>query len=121
LEAGGYGNTEANALITRETSSLNRRRKEMAWKKVVRYWLGYNADIKQCYVYYSIEGNPAILPLTVTPQEMLALADMFRNEGPVSYGEETGRFMTDAEGIGEGEIVSAPPSTPGADRGGEPT
>jgi hypothetical protein len=33
----------------------------MAWKKVVRYWLGYNADIKQCYVYYSIEGNPAIL------------------------------------------------------------
>jgi hypothetical protein len=52
---------------------------------------------------------------------MLALADMFRNEGPVSYGEETGRFMTDAEGIGEGEIVSAPPSTPGADRGEEPT
>ena len=41
----------------------------MAWKKVVRYWLGYNADIKQCYVYYSIEGNPAILPLTVTPRK----------------------------------------------------
>jgi hypothetical protein len=82
---------------------------EMAWKNVESYMLGYNIADKQGYVYYSLEGETVVHQIFVTAQEMLALADMFRNEGPVSYNTDGHYFVTDLEKIAEGEVAGVSP------------
>ena len=47
--------------------------------------------------------GPEAYQLFVSAQEMMALADMFRNEGPVSWNSDGEYFVTDAEKVGEGE------------------
>jgi hypothetical protein len=76
----------------------------MAWKTVEWYSLGYHIVDKQWYFYYGLAGEPTANQLFVTSHEMLALADMFRNEGPVSCNTAGPYFVTDAERVGEGEV-----------------
>jgi hypothetical protein len=85
---------------------------EMAWKMVAWYSLGYHIVSKQCYVYYSLEGENVANQIFVTAPEMLALADMFRNEGPVSCNTDGPYFVTNQEQIGEGELTIVQPNPP---------
>jgi hypothetical protein len=77
----------------------------MAWLKVNWYSLGFNTADKQCYFYYGLEGDASAYQIFVSPAELSVLADMFRNEGPVSYNSDGHYFVTDQEKIGEGENV----------------
>jgi hypothetical protein len=79
----------------------------MAWVNVDWYSLGYNIVDKQCYFYYGLEGDGSAYQIFVTAPEMSALANMFRNEGPVTYNTDGHYFVTGQENVGEGEVVSA--------------
>ena len=78
----------------------------MPAKRVKWYALGYNVPDKQFYLYYGLEGDTSATQLFVSPPELSALADMFRNEGPVTYNFEGRYFVTDQEKIDEGEMRS---------------
>jgi hypothetical protein len=75
----------------------------MAWKGVVNYWLGYNVPQKQFYFYYKLADEIVTHQIFPTPQEFLALADMFRNEGPITFNTDGQYFVSAAEEIGEQE------------------
>lgn len=75
----------------------------MAWVTVTNYWLGYSIPKKQFYFYYQVVGDPTIHQLFPTPEEFVGLADMFRNEGPISFNTDSQYFTTAAEPVGEGE------------------
>jgi hypothetical protein len=75
----------------------------MAWKRVDRYNLGYNIVDKQFYFYYRFEGETVVNQIFPAPEEFLALADMFRNEGPVNYNTDGNYFVTGPERVGEEE------------------
>ena len=80
----------------------------MAWLNVVSYNLGFSIADKQFLFYFALEGAPAISQIDVTPEQFVALADMFRNEGPVSFNSDGNYFVTASENVGEGEPVHAP-------------
>ncbi|MGH9939590.1 MAG: hypothetical protein ACREAM_25395 [Blastocatellia bacterium] len=75
----------------------------MAWKKVEKYWLGYNIPEQQFLFSYKLEGKATVNQLFPTPEEFLALADMFRNEGPISFNTTSKYFTTAPEEVGEEE------------------
>lgn len=77
----------------------------MAWSRVTDYHLGYNIVDKQFYFYYQLENEPSISQIFVSAVEVRALADMFRNEGPVNFNSDGNYFVTAAEAVGEGETV----------------
>lgn len=77
----------------------------MAWKKVEKYWLGYGQTNKQFFFYYKLEGDPTVIQIFPTAAEFTALADMFRNEGPISYSTTGQYFVTAPEDVGEGEFL----------------
>jgi len=79
----------------------------MAWINVEWYSLGFNIVDKQGYFYYGLEGDSAAYQIFVTAPEMSALADMFRNEGRVTYNSDGHYFVTGQENVGEGEAVPA--------------
>jgi hypothetical protein len=79
----------------------------MAWFKVNWYSLGFNIVDKQCYFYYGLEGDDNAYQIFLTAPEMSALADMFRNEGPVTYNSDGHYFVTSQEKIGQGEVIPA--------------
>ena len=75
----------------------------MAWQTVEKYYLGYNIPQKQFYFYYKLQGVASVTQIFPSPAEFVALADMFRNEGPISYNTNGKYFTTQAEPVGEGE------------------
>ena len=75
----------------------------MAWKKVDKYWLGYNYTKKKFYFYYRLTDENTVYQFSPTPEQFLGLADMFRNEGPISFNTDGKYFVTASEEIGEGE------------------
>ena len=75
----------------------------MAWQRVENYWLGYSVPNKQFYFYYRLQGDGTVYQLFPTPDYFHALADMFRNEGPINYNTTGKYFVTAAEEIGEQE------------------
>ena len=82
----------------------------MAWKRVESYWLGYSLATKQFSFYYKLAGESSVQQIFPTSEEYLALADMFRNEGPINFNTDGQYFISAAEEIGEqeghGEVVS---------------
>ncbi len=75
----------------------------MAWKHVANYYLGYSLSKKQFYFYYSLEGENVVHQFFPTAEEFIALGDMFRNEGPISYNTDGQYFITGPEQVGEEE------------------
>lgn len=75
----------------------------MAWKRVESYWLGYGLPTKQFYFYYQLAGDSSVHQMFPTPEEFFALADMFRNEGPISFNTDGQYFSSAPEEVGEGE------------------
>jgi len=74
----------------------------VARKTVERYNLGYNIQLKQFYLYYELEGENTAHQILPSPGEFLALSDMFRNEGPISF-DRKGNILS----------PSRPPREPG--------
>lgn len=75
----------------------------MAWKRVSNYRLGYSLKDKRFLFYYDLQGDTSTYQFFPTPEEFVALADMFRNEGPISFNTEGRYFITAPEKIGEEE------------------
>lgn len=75
----------------------------MPWKTVDKYHLGFNTVSKQFYFYYKFTGESAAQQIQVNATEFRALADMFRNEGPISFNTDGNYFVTGPEAVGEGE------------------
>jgi hypothetical protein len=63
---------------------------------VTSYALGYNIPKNQFYFYYSLQGNPGVFQLFPDPQTFLALADMFRNQGPIVLNTPGNYFVSAA-------------------------
>jgi hypothetical protein len=75
----------------------------MAWTKVSKYALGYSLSGRQFYFYYWLEGETVSHQIFPSPNEFLALSDMFRNEAPVNFNSDGNYFVTGEESVGEGE------------------
>jgi hypothetical protein len=75
----------------------------MAWKRVANYNLGYSIPNKQFYFYYTLVGESTTYQIFPSAQEFLALADMFRNEGPMNFNTDGKYFVSAAEQVGEQE------------------
>ena len=75
----------------------------MTWKRVANYYLGYSVPSNQFYFYYTFVGEGSVHQIFPAPQEFIALADMFRNEGPINFNTEGNYFVSAAEQIGEQE------------------
>jgi hypothetical protein len=75
----------------------------MAWMRVVDYHLGYSIPKKQFYFYYTLDGESMTHQIFPTPEEFIALADMFRNEGPMNFNTDGKYFVSAAEEVGEQE------------------
>ena len=73
------------------------------WKRVENYWLGYSVPKNQFYFYYKLVDENTVHQISPGPQEFLALADMFRNEGPINFNTDGSYFVTAAEQVGEQE------------------
>ena len=73
------------------------------WQRVENYWLGYSVPNNQFSFYYKLAGEDTVHQLFPGPQEFHALADMFRNEGPINFNTEGSYFITAAEQVGEQE------------------
>ncbi len=73
------------------------------WTQVESYSLGYNVGSKEFYIYYQLKGQTVSNQLFVDAHTFMALADMFRNEGPVNFNSQGNYFATGAEPVGEGE------------------
>jgi hypothetical protein len=58
---------------------------------------------KQFYFYYTLQGELGPHQFFPTPDEVMALADMFRNEGPISFNTDGQYFISAAEQVGENE------------------
>jgi len=75
----------------------------MAWKRVASYNLGYSIPKKQFYFYYTLVGENRTYQIFPSPQVFMALADMFRNEGPMNFNTDGKYFVSAAEQVGEEE------------------
>jgi hypothetical protein len=75
----------------------------MAWLRVVNYMVGYSIPRKQFYFYYTLQGESVVHQFFPTPVEFTALADMFRNEGPINFNTDDQYFVSAAEQVGENE------------------
>jgi len=76
----------------------------MTWSRVTWYSLGFNIVDRECYFYYGLKGDGNAHQIFVNATELQALADMFRNEGPVSFNSDGNYFVTNQEKVGEGEV-----------------
>jgi hypothetical protein len=75
----------------------------MAWKIVDKYRLGYHVQKRSFFFYYQLEGESTVYQIYPSPMEAMALADMFRNEGPIHFNTSGKYFVTEAEEVGEEE------------------
>lgn len=75
----------------------------MAWLRVANYMLGYSVPKKQFYFYYTLQGESVVHQFFPAADEFLALADMFRNEGPINFNTDGKYFVSAAEQVGENE------------------
>lgn len=79
----------------------------MAWTKVKWYALGFNIVDKQGYFYYCLEGQDIAHEVVVSASELTALADMFRNDGPIMFNSDGHYFATNHERIAESQVQRA--------------
>ncbi len=64
---------------------------------------GEYSEFAKLQFYYKLEGENVVYQFFPVPDEFVALADMFRNEGPINFNTSGKYFITAAEEIGEEE------------------
>jgi hypothetical protein len=94
---------QSKAVVFARSTTWQKSEDIMAWLRVENYWLGYSIPKKQFYFYYKLQAENAVHQFFPTPEEFSALADMFRNEGPITLNTDGMYFVTAAEQIGENE------------------
>jgi hypothetical protein len=72
----------------------------MPWKRVANYSLGYSIPNKHFYFYYTLVDEGTLYQIFPSPQEFVALSDMFRNEGPINFNTDGKYFTSAAEEVG---------------------
>jgi hypothetical protein len=82
----------------------------MAWSTVTSHSLGYSIVDKQS-LDFQLENDPSVTQIFVSAEELLALADMFRNKGPVNFNTDGKYFVTGVESSRRGEPVRLPSGT----------
>jgi hypothetical protein len=89
--------------LAKRVAAARKDNHSMAWKRVARYSLGYNIVAREFYFYYRLEGETGMQQIFPSPEEFLALADMFTDEGPVNLNIDGNYFVTATELVGEEE------------------
>ena len=77
----------------------------MAWSTVNWYSLGFNIATKQSYFYYGLDGDNTAYQVFVTAPQLTALADMFRNEGPIRFSSDGHYFVSNQEHLAHSQVV----------------
>lgn len=85
----------------------------MAWSKVTWYSLGFNIASKQCYFYYGLEGDNSAHQIFVTAPQLSALAEMFRNEAPITYNGDGHYFVSNHEAVAQSAAIRRADQPPG--------
>jgi hypothetical protein len=80
----------------------------MAWTTVENYGLGFSIVSRQFLFYWQLKDDPTSYQIFVSAAELSALADIFRNESPVSFNSDGNYFVAGHEPVGEGEQVQLP-------------
>jgi hypothetical protein len=75
----------------------------MAWKRVEKYWLRYNARAKTAQVGIKYSGATENYWVTLPGSDATFLAELLRQEEPVSFDPDTGSISTGEEVPGEQE------------------
>lgn len=69
----------------------------MAWKKVTNYSLGFGVPKKNFWLYYSLEGDNSVTQIFLTPTQFIALSEMFRTGGAISFNTDGSYFASEAK------------------------
>ena len=72
----------------------------MPFKRVQSYSLGYSISQKQFHFDYALIGENSVNQIFLSPQDFIALADMFRNEAPIDFNTDGQFFVSLAKQIG---------------------
>jgi hypothetical protein len=72
----------------------------MPFINVTTYSLGYITPKKQCFLDYTLEDDGTVHQIFITAEESLALAEMFRNHGPVSFNTDGSYFSSAFRNVG---------------------
>ena len=59
--------------------------------------------MREFYFYFTFVGENTLYQIFLSSQECMALADMFRNEGPINFNTDGNYFVSAAEEVGEQE------------------
>ena len=84
----------------------------MAWTSVASYNLGYSIPKKQFLFYYTLAGDNQTHQLFPSAQEFTALADMFRNNAPISFNTDGQYFVSKLSTAARKKIAAAQEPTP---------
>lgn len=79
----------------------------MPWTTVSSYNLGYSIPNKQFLFYYALSGSNQVNELFLSAEEFDALADMFRNNGPISFNTDGQYFVSKASTAALKKIAAA--------------
>ena len=66
----------------------------MAFKKVVRYALGYDVTNKQLHIDYELEGDANAYQFFPDPAGFAGLAELFRSNSVVNYETTQNYFVS---------------------------
>ena len=66
----------------------------MAFKKVVRYALGYELSNKQFHIDYELEGDTTAYQFFPDPASFAGLAELFRSNSVVNYETTQNYFVS---------------------------
>jgi len=79
----------------------------MPWTTVANYNLGYSIPTKQFLFYYTLAGDNQVHQLFPSAEEFIALADMFRNNSPISFNTDGQYFVSKASAAALKKITVA--------------
>jgi hypothetical protein len=68
----------------------------MPFKRVVNFSQGYSLTDKKFLFYYTLEDEENTTQILVTPEESLALADIFKSGSPISFNTDAAYFVSGA-------------------------
>jgi hypothetical protein len=79
----------------------------MPWKSVASYNFGYSVPNKQFLFYYTLAGDNQTYQLFPSAQEFMSLADMFRNNAPISFNTDGQYFVSKVSTAARKSIAAA--------------
>ncbi|MBK7694887.1 MAG: hypothetical protein IPP06_14780 [Saprospiraceae bacterium] len=78
------------------------------WLEVKNYQLMYRTHLNKGSIYLIFADNTNVNIKLDSASELMAMADMLRNEKPVYYNSESKNLVTGWEPVGEEEYKESP-------------